>query len=166
MLKNEHQTLMVSFFKIADCYFPIATNKYLVLNMHHFVACIYICFLQLFYRLVHCNHMLRNLKFLRTSLSVHLCLCRQRYLLIASGSGQFKLSLHRSKLFWPVPEIIFADILWYQFRPKMNKPKPIDLITFLVNNSSAKAVVGLARAFQRKKDNHFVKQVLLTPNAF
>ena len=70
----------------------------------------------------------------------------------------------RSVPAWPVPEIIFADILW--FRPKMNKPKPIDLITFLVNNSSAKAVVGLARAFQRKKDNHFVKQVLLTPNAF
>ena len=63
-----------------------------------------------------------------------------------------------------MPEIIFADILW--FRPKTNKPKPVDLITFLVNNSSAKAVVGLATSCQRKNDNHFVKQVWLTPNAF
>ena len=45
---------------------------------------------------------------------------------------------------------IFVGVIW--FRPKPTKPKPMDMLTFLVlNNCSAKAVLGLARSFQRKK---------------
>ena len=57
-----------------------------------------------------------------------------------------------------VQDDIFIQRLWYTPKPKH---RHVDLVKFLVNYHSAKAVAGVSRSFLRKSDNHYLKQVML-----